>query len=106
VERFNARDFDALRQMLADDVRLDLVGRVERQSARLVGEYFTRYDQNNDWHMSIGRVEGRLAILAHDPAAPEVGPTYFIFVEWSAGRLVFIRDYRYCRYVMRDTRVG
>ena len=28
VERFNARDFDAVRGMLADDVRLDLVNQL------------------------------------------------------------------------------
>ena len=45
VERFNARDFDGLRAMLADDVRLDLVGRAQRRGAVEVGEYFHRYSQ-------------------------------------------------------------
>jgi len=36
--RFNARDFDAVRDMLADDVRLDLVNRLQRQGRSEVGE--------------------------------------------------------------------
>src|SRR5581483_6887263 len=39
---FNARDWDALRALLAEDSRLDLVSRTERRG-RAVGEYFSRY---------------------------------------------------------------
>src|SRR5262245_48653640 len=48
---FEARDFDAVRDMLADDVRLDLVNRLQRQGRSEVGEYFHRYAQNVDWRV-------------------------------------------------------
>jgi RNA polymerase sigma-70 factor (ECF subfamily) len=40
ADRFNARDFDALRALLAEDVRLDLANRA-RLAGREVGLYFT-----------------------------------------------------------------
>src|SRR5499433_2038490 len=49
--RFEARDFDAVRDMLADDVRLDLVNRLQRQGRREVGEYFHRYALNAEWRV-------------------------------------------------------
>jgi RNA polymerase sigma-70 factor, ECF subfamily len=48
VERFNARDFDAIRNMLADDVRLDMVNRL-RTAGREVGAYFDKYSLGDDW---------------------------------------------------------
>ena len=43
VERFNARDFDTVRSMLADDVKLDLVNRLRLSGRTEVGAYFTNY---------------------------------------------------------------
>src|SRR5579859_4547619 len=43
VERFNARDFDAVRDMLADEVRLELVNKVRRQGRSAVAGYFHNY---------------------------------------------------------------
>ena len=43
VACFNARDFDTLRTMLADDVQLDLVDRLRVKGRDKVGEYLHRY---------------------------------------------------------------
>ena len=40
VERFNARDFDAIRDMLADEVRLDLVAKLRKKGRGEVAPYF------------------------------------------------------------------
>ena len=40
VDLFNARDFDAVRDLLADDVKLDLVNRLQMKGRQEVGEYF------------------------------------------------------------------
>jgi RNA polymerase sigma-70 factor (ECF subfamily) len=55
VDRFNARDFDALRAMLAEDVRLDLVGRTKDNGKGVAGNYFSRYEGQFDWRMDRGR---------------------------------------------------
>ena len=105
VEAFAAHDFDAVRRMLADDVKLDLVGRTQRRGTADVAVYFTNYDRTRDWHLSLGKVEGGPAILVHDAAEPAAPPIYFVLIEWAGDRVDRIRDYRYARYVMRDAEV-
>jgi RNA polymerase sigma-70 factor, ECF subfamily len=107
VDRFNARDFEALRTMLTDEVQLDLVGRVKKVgAAELSNQYFYNYNQVQDWHMAVGRIEGRLAVLVYDTAEPSSQPAYFILLTWKNSQVAFIRDYYFARHVMRDVRVG
>jgi RNA polymerase sigma-70 factor (ECF subfamily) len=63
VDRFNAHDFDAVRSMLADEVRLDLVNRSRRSGRKQVGVYFENYDRLKDWHLVPGLVDRRPAVL-------------------------------------------
>ncbi len=103
VEKFNARDFDAIRDMLADDVRLDLVARHKVDGRTAVGNYFLRYSERADWRLAPGLVEGRLAVLAFAP--DDDVPLYFVLVSGSEGAIASIRDFRYARYVMADAEV-
>jgi RNA polymerase sigma-70 factor (ECF subfamily) len=106
IESFNARDFDTVRAMLADEVQLDLVARTRRSGRVDVGEYFTQYALRSDWRLAHGTVESRAAILVydgHDRAAP---PAYFVVLTWAGGQITGIRDYRYARYVMRDAAIA
>ena len=50
AERFNARDFNAIRNMLADDVRLDLVNRLRGRGRGEVEGYVQKYSLVDDWH--------------------------------------------------------
>ena len=102
VDLFNARDFDALRAMLADDVRLDLVNRLRLQGPP-VGEYFTRYGQNEGWQAWPGVVEGQPAVLIRQPGGADARPDYFVVLGWSGERLAPSRDFLCARYVMADT---
>jgi RNA polymerase sigma-70 factor, ECF subfamily len=106
IERFNARDFDAVRAMLADEVRLDLVNRTTRQGRVAVGEYFHRYNQVDDWQLGLGAVEGRPAILVYTTGEPQSQPAYFILLAWEHEQITCIRDYRYAQYVMRDAKIA
>ncbi|MFA6264865.1 MAG: RNA polymerase sigma factor, partial [Pseudolabrys sp.] len=56
---FNAREFDALRNLLAEDVRLDLVNRTRLNSRKDVSVYFTRYAAAPPCRLTPGFVEGR-----------------------------------------------
>ena len=103
VVHFNGRDFDALRDLLADDARLELVGRTSARGARAVGNYFGNYARLEGWRVELGSVDGRAALLGFDSeggsSAVSTGrPTFFILVEFNAGRIQSIRDYRYARY--------
>jgi RNA polymerase sigma-70 factor (ECF subfamily) len=100
VAHFNARDFDAIRAMIADDVRLDLVSRTRLKGKAEVSRYFGNYSKVADWHLVPGLVEGQAAILVFDPADPGSGPTYFILPQWSADKVATIRDFPHAAYVI------
>jgi RNA polymerase sigma-70 factor (ECF subfamily) len=105
VDRFNARDFDALRDMLADEVRLDLVARTRLHGRTAVGTYFHNYSRTSDWRFALGLVEGRLAAIACDPDDRSPRPLYFVLLGWANGRLLTIRDFRYARYAVEDAEI-
>jgi RNA polymerase sigma-70 factor, ECF subfamily len=100
VTHFNARDFDAIRAMIADDVRLELVNKTRLNGKAGVSRYFGNYDKISDWHLVAGLVEGRPAILVFDPNAPGSGPKYFMLLNWSADKVATIRDFRHAPYVI------
>jgi RNA polymerase sigma-70 factor (ECF subfamily) len=99
VAHFNARDFDAIRDMIADDVRLDLVNKTRMSGKAEVSGYFGNYAKVRDWHLVPGLVEGRPAILVFDPGEPSPRPKYFMLLQWSADKVATIRDFRYASYV-------
>ena len=45
-------------------------------------------------------IEEQVIAVFEDPQA--VKPTYLMWLEWTEGRISFIRDYRYVRYVVDD----
>src|SRR5262245_21337591 len=106
VDRFNARDFDAIRAMLADEVQLDVINRATYRGVAAVGHYFHNYEQVEDWRLAVGAVEQRAAILVYDPRQSSPQPVYFMLLSWDDAQVSHIRDYRYARYVMRDAAVA
>ena len=100
VAHFNARDFDAIRAMIADDVRLDLVNKLRLNGKAEVSRYFGNYSKISDWHLVPGMVEGRPVILVFDPNEAGAGPKYFMLLEWSADKVATIRDFRHAPYVI------
>jgi RNA polymerase sigma-70 factor (ECF subfamily) len=100
VSHFNARDFDAIREMIADDVRLDLVNKTRMNGKAEVSRYFGNYAKAGDWHLVPGLVEGHPAILVFDPDEPGSGPKYFMLLQWSADKVATIRDFRHAPYII------
>lgn len=105
ADRFNARDFDAVRDMLADEVRLDLVDRTRLSGKAQVSQYLHNYAGTKDWLLRPGWVEDRAALLVFEPGHEDEAPRYFVLLEWHGGKLAEIRDFRYARYVMADASV-
>ncbi len=105
VDRFNARDFDAIRATIADEVRLDLVNRARASGRREVGRYFHNYAQIENWRLVPGLVDGRPAALVRDPQDPSMTPAYFILLEWTGDLVLKIRDFRYARYATEGAEV-
>jgi len=100
VAHFNARDFDAIRAMISDDVRLDLVSRTRLTGKAEVSSYFGNYSKAQDWDLALGLVEGRPAILVFDPNEPGSAPKYFVLLQWSADKVATIRDFRHAPYII------
>jgi RNA polymerase sigma-70 factor, ECF subfamily len=99
AERFNARDFDALRNLLAEDVKLDLVNRLRLAGRTDVSVYFGRYGESQDWKFAPGMAEGRPALLVSHPADTSGVVQYVVLLDWVNGRIHRIRDFRHAKYV-------
>lgn len=95
---FNARDWAGVRALVGDDCRLDLVTKSQRRGKQ-VGLYFARYEQSNV-SLRVVRLEDQLAFAAFEPGASE--PAYFVLVEFEAGRVRAIRDFRYVPYMVAE----
>ena len=101
---FNAHDWDGVRAMLADDVRLDLVSRRKAAGRREVSVYFTNYASQHDWRLTPARLDGR-EVLAVLPTPAGIRPSYFIELTVAHGRVTAIRDFRYVPYIAQEAAI-
>jgi RNA polymerase sigma factor (sigma-70 family) len=100
VHLFQSGDFDAIRAMLADDVKLDLVNRLQWEGRDKIGLYFTRYAEVTKWRFALGAVEGQPAMLVFDGTGSMERPAHFVLIGWSENQIVAIRDFLYAPYVL------
>ena len=101
VALFNQRDWDSLRALLADDVKLHQSTYPLRVGSADVGMFFTIYDKFDGVWLAPAWLEGREVIAVFkDRADPK--PSYMMWLEWRDDRISFIHDYRYVRYVVAD----
>jgi len=101
VTLFNQRDWDGLRVLLADDVRLHQSSHPPRSGAPDVGMFFTIYAKSDRIWLVPAWIEDREVIAVfEDRADPK--PNYFMWLEWREGKISVIRDYRYISYIVDD----
>jgi RNA polymerase sigma factor (sigma-70 family) len=100
VHLFQSGDFDAIRAMLADDVKLELVNRLQLEGRERIGLYFTRYAEETKWRFALGAVEGQPAMLVFDSTGPMERPAHFVLIDWSESRISAIRDFLFAPYVL------
>jgi RNA polymerase sigma-70 factor (ECF subfamily) len=101
VSLFNRRDWEGLRAMLADDVRLAQSAYPARGGAAEVGMFFSIYARSPPVWLSPAWLEGREVIAVWDDPPP-ARPSSLMWLEWRDGRISFIRDYRHVGYVVDD----
>jgi len=105
VALFNQQDWDGLRALLADDVKLHQSTYPVRVGSAEVGRFFTIYAKFDGLWFAPAWLEGREVIAVfQDRADPK--PSYFMWLEWRDGRISFIHDYRYVRYVAADAELA
>ena len=105
VALFNQRDWDALRALLADDVKLSQSTHSLRVGRTEVGMFFTFYAQSPEVWLAPAWLEGQEVIAVFENRADPT-PSYMMWLEWADGRIQFIRDYRYVRYVIADAELA
>jgi len=98
---FNQRDWDGLRAMLADDVRLNQSTHPVRVGSADVGMFFSIYAKIDSIWLAPAWLEGREVIAVFESRLA-TKPSYFMWLEWRGNEITFIRDYKYVRYVMAD----
>jgi RNA polymerase sigma-70 factor (ECF subfamily) len=97
---FNDRNWDALRTLMGEESRLEVVTRARRRGAA-AAEYYTRYAevaQPEELRAEVGWIDGKPVIAMYRPASSTV-PSYFILIEWNGDQVTFIRDFRYVPYI-------
>jgi len=101
---FNAHDWDALRNLLRDDVQLDVVARPSKRGRRDVASYFGNYAKISDWQVVPGLLDNREVLAVF--RAGSARPAYVIEVVFESGRARSIRDFHHVPYVISDARIA
>lgn len=97
---FDAHDWAGVRQLLADDVRLDLVSRRKASGRREVASYFEKYERASGWRAAAAHFDGREVLAVYTGA--EARPAYFVEIGWKDGFVASIRDFRYVSYIAQE----
>ena len=101
VALFNQRDWNGLRALLADDVKLHQSLHPLRVGRADVGLFFTLHAKIDGVSVAPAWLEGREVIAVFEDCA-DPKPSYIMWLEWRDGQISFIHDYRYVRYVTAD----
>ena len=86
--------------MLAEDVKLDLVGKFQKQGKSKVNEYYGAYAAAKRWAFSAGIADGRPAMLVYDRQVSLAEPAYFVVLTFVGDKVSSIYDFLYARYAM------
>jgi len=101
ADLFNQRDWDGLRALLADDVKLNQSMHPVRVGSADVGMFFSIYAKIDGVWLAPAWLEGREVIAVFENRS-DTKPSYFMWLEWRGNKITFIRDYKYVRYVIAD----
>ncbi len=101
VKLFNLRDWDGLKALLSDDVKLSQSTHPIRVGAADVSMFFGAYAKIDHIWLVPAWLGDREVIAVFENRI-DLKPSYIMWLEWHEGKISFIRDYRYVRYVAAD----
>jgi RNA polymerase sigma-70 factor (ECF subfamily) len=102
VERFNRRDWDGLRELIAADARLLVADRFEGPLAD--APYFDRYErQPVAWRMAVGEADGEPVVVALRQDNGKWIPSSIVRVRLTDHLITGVVDYRHCAWVLAAT---
>jgi RNA polymerase sigma-70 factor (ECF subfamily) len=102
---FNHRDWEGLRALLAGDVKLHQSTHPVRVGAADVGMFFSIYAKIDGVWLTPAWLEGREVIAVFENRT-DPKPSDIMWLEWREGKISFIRDYRYVRYIVADAELA
>lgn len=102
AECFNRRDWDALRQLVSADARLEIVGEAEGYMAGLGSTYSTNYSKLSwEWKLELGFMDG-IPVIVHWRRSGATWNAYTAIRLWlEEGRVVRVRDYVHVDYLLQ-----
>jgi RNA polymerase sigma-70 factor (ECF subfamily) len=101
VDCFNSRDWDALRRLIQDDARLEVVDAFEGKLAD--SGYFSKYAAHTwEWRLALGHVDGEPLIVHWKKVGDQWRPHAAIRLWWQGDKVSRIRDYVHVDYVLAE----
>ncbi len=103
VDCFNRRDWDALRQLIQADVRVEVVDMTELRGAEAMSTYFGRYVALGwEWRLAVSTL-GDVPVVVHlERSGPAWVPRAAMRLWWRDGRVTRVRDYVNIDYLLKD----
>jgi RNA polymerase sigma-70 factor (ECF subfamily) len=99
IERFNRRDWDGIRELIAADAQVSVADRFAGPVAD--APYFGRYATvTAPWRLAPGDVDGEPAIIVLERGADAWTPQAIVRLDLSDRHIVRIVDYTHCPWVL------
>jgi len=99
VERFNQRDWDGLRELIADDARVHVADRFEGRVEE--APYFTNYARwPVAWRLAAGTVDGAAVVIMLQQIESGWTAHSCVRLELAEGRIQRIVDFVHCPWVL------
>jgi RNA polymerase sigma-70 factor (ECF subfamily) len=100
VERFNQRDWNGLRDLIAADARICVADRFAGQLSE--SPYFGTYQRMTvPWRASVGEVDGELAVVTLRQVDGVWTPRSMVRLEVVGDRIARVVDFEHCPWVLR-----
>jgi RNA polymerase sigma-70 factor (ECF subfamily) len=93
AELFNARNWDAVRDMLIEDVRLEVLDATSRRGRKEVGVYFTRYANMEGWQVVPAVLDGHEGVTV-------LPRGHFVELTVQGDQIAMIRDFFHIPYLV------
>jgi RNA polymerase sigma-70 factor (ECF subfamily) len=99
VDRFNQRDWDGVRELIAADARLQVADRFLGPLSE--SPYFGNYERLTfEWRMAVGEVDGEPVVIRLHRETDSWAPQAIVRLDVTDRRVVRILDYGHCPWIL------